>query len=52
MENKVYKTYQGINGEKICEKFNCDIKFITRNVIAMPLLLLVITMTMNSTTTC
>ena len=32
MENKVYKTYQGINGEKICEKFNCDIKFITRNV--------------------
>lgn len=32
MENKVYKTYQGINSEKICEKFNCDIKFITRNV--------------------
>ncbi|CAX41148.1 subunit of the COMPASS complex, putative [Candida dubliniensis CD36] len=32
MENKVYKTYQGLNGEKICEKFNCDIKFITRNV--------------------
>ncbi|EER34096.1 hypothetical protein CTRG_02914 [Candida tropicalis MYA-3404] len=30
MENKVYKTYQGWEKAKICEKFNCDVKFITK----------------------
>ncbi|RCK57951.1 WD repeat-containing protein 5B [Candida viswanathii] len=30
MENKVYKTYQGWEKGKICEKFNCDVKFITK----------------------
>lgn len=31
MENKVYKTYQGWKKGKICEKFNCDVKFITKS---------------------
>ncbi|KAL6454096.1 WDR5 WD repeat-containing protein 5 [Candida maltosa Xu316] len=29
MENKVYKTYQGIKKERVCTKYNCDAKFLT-----------------------